>query len=492
MRPRLRRVLPAGIGARLSVVVVCLTTVCLIVFGGAGAMLLHRHLLQEVDTRLHTILDAPSGGGPPPAQAGSEEGTRPPPFPTDLRRLTVDTDGEVVDVVGRTGSDEAVPDLGALGLQELRARAGEPFTVPGSAGESQWRVVTEPLADGTVAVAAQSLAEVDGTLTQLLLIEAGVGTVLLGLLGVAARATVRLGLRPLHRIETTAQAIAAGDLDLRIPDQDAATETGRLGAALNAMLSGLSRAVRERDHSVAVTRRFVADASHELRTPLSSIRGFAELYRQGRARGVVAEDAKADRWMSRIEDEAGHMAGLVDDLLLLARFDETPHLEKAEIDLGEVAREVAAGVRVRAPGTSVEVAAPGAVPVVGDPDRLRQVLENLVGNAVEHTSAGTPVRVSVRTADAPPPAGAASAGALPPGTARTAVAEVRDEGPGIPADRLPHVFDRFFRVDESRSCGGAGLGLSISAAFVAAHDGLLTVASERGRGTAFTLVLPAG
>lgn len=132
------------------------------------------------------------------------------------------------------------------------------------------------------------------------------------------------------------------------------------------------------------------------------------------------------------------------------------------------------------------------MPVVGDPDRLRQVLENLVGNAVEHTSAGTPVRVSVRTADAPPPAGAASAGALPPGTARTAVAEVRDEGPGIPADRLPHVFDRFFRVDESRSCGGAGLGLSISAAFVAAHDGLLTVASERGRGTAFTLVLPAG
>ncbi|MDT0303050.1 sensor histidine kinase [Streptomonospora wellingtoniae] len=500
MSLRSRRPVPRALGARLSLVVVCLTTVCLVVFGGAGATLLHRHLLNEVDTRLHTILDGPQGGAPPHERGGGEGagegrgdgrgGGPPPPFPTDLRTLTVDADGDVASVVGQTGSDASLPDLGGVGVERMRDLAGRPFTVPGESGGGRWRVVTESGEDGKVRVAAQSLAGVDGTVTQLLAIEAGVGAALLGLLGFAAVATVRLGLRPLHAIESTAQAIAAGDLDRRIPDQDPATETGRLGAALNVMLSGLARAVRERDRSVAVTQRFVADASHELRTPLSSIRGFAELYRQGRDRGVVAEDAKADRWMSRIEDEAGRMAGLVDDLLLLARFDEAPLLDRTGVELGEIAEQVAAGVRARAPQTPVEVAAPSAVHTVGDADRLRQVLENLVGNAVEHTPPGTPVRISVGAAAAAQPRTAASIGELPADMAEAAVVEVRDEGPGIPAEQLAHVFDRFYRVDESRSRGGAGLGLPISAAFVAAHDGVIGVDSQPGRGTVFSVVLP--
>ncbi|WP_338119704.1 sensor histidine kinase [Streptomonospora nanhaiensis] len=236
--------------------------------------------------------------------------------------------------------------------------------------------------------------------------------------------------------------------------------------------------------------RFVADASHELRTPLSSIRGFAELYRQGRAQGVVAPDERADRWMSRIEDEAARMAGLVDDLLVLARFDEAPELEREPVELGEIAERVAAAIGARAPATPITVDAPEPVTVTGDRDRIRQVVENLVGNAAAHTPPGTPVRVAVAARPAPPADGAAAVGALPPGTARAAVVAVHDDGPGIAPEDLAHVFDRFYRVDQARSRGGAGLGLSISAAFVAAHGGRITADSAPGRGTDFTVVLP--
>ncbi|MDA0566687.1 HAMP domain-containing histidine kinase [Streptomonospora sp. S1-112] len=484
--PRARRLPPLGLARRMTLVVLVLAALCLAVFGAAGAALLYRSLLHEADDRLHTLVGGPHEDGPPPRPPA---GDGPPPFPTDLRTLTVDAEGEVSDVVGRTGTDATMPDVAALGAAELRDRAGQPFTVSGTGG-TRWRVLTATDADGGARVAAQSLAEVDGTLTQLLLIEAGLGAAVLALLGAAAAATVRVQLRPLHAIEATAQAIAGGDLDRRIPDQDPRTETGRLGAALNTMLAGLARAVRDRDRSAAATRRFVADASHELRTPLSSIRGFAELYRQGRAQGVVTPDERADRWMSRIEQEAARMAGLVDDLLVLARFDEAPELEREPVELGEVAESVAAAIGARSPGTPITVAAPEPVTVTGDPDRLRQVLENLVGNAAVHTPPGTPVRVSVAARSAPPPPGAAGVGALPPGTARVAVVTVHDDGPGIAPDALAHVFDRFYRVDEARSRGGAGLGLSISAAFVAAHDGAIAVDSAPGRGTDFTVALP--
>ncbi|MFE3456795.1 sensor histidine kinase [Nocardiopsis aegyptia] len=487
MSPGRRRLPPRGLGARLTVLVLCLSTVGLAVFGAAGTALLHHSLVREVDQRLTTMLEVQ----PPPPPAVGTDRSDPPPFPTDLRTLTIDADGTVTGVIGRTDTDASVPDVSAVDVADLRERAGRPFTLPGTA-DDRWRVVTVAREDGTVSMAAQSLTDIDGTLRRLILIEAGVGVVVLVLLGAAAAATVRLQLRPLHEIEATAQAIADGDLDRRIPDQDPATETGRLGAALNAMLAGLARAVRERDRSVEATRRFVADASHELRTPLSSIRGFAELYRQGRARGVVAEDARAGRWMSRIEDEAGRMAGLVDDLLLLAHFDEEPLLDRADVELGGVAEQVAAGARARAPSARIEVDVSAPVHVVGDADRLRQVLENLVGNAVGHTPEGTAIRVRVRRASGPPEAGAASVGALPAGTAEVAVVEVRDEGPGIARERLADVFGRFYRVDESRSRGGAGLGLAISAAFVEAHDGMVTVDSAPGRGTVFTVVLPTG
>ncbi|WP_019607529.1 cell wall metabolism sensor histidine kinase WalK [Nocardiopsis sp. CNS-639] len=479
---------PRGLGGRIPLAVLCLAAVCLAAFGAVATLLLQRSLTEEVDHRLRTL--------PAPRYAAERVeppvGAQPPPLPTDLRTLVIDADGDVVDSVGQTGSDDGLPDVSAVPAEELRARSGEPFTLPGTGGEGDWRVLTTAREDGGVLMTAQSLDGIEGTLDRLVLIEAVTGLVVLAAVGFGTAAIVRFQLRPLREIESTARAIAGGDLDRRIPLQDPATETGRLGASLNTMLGELTRALGERDRAVETTRRFVADASHELRTPLSSIRGFAELYRQGRGRGLVAEDARADRWMSRIEDEAGRMGSMVDDLLTLSRLDEAPRLEHSDMELVAIAERVVLSARARAPRTPVALEAEGPVRAVGDGDRIRQVLENLVGNALTHTPEGTPVRVSVNRTQDPPPPGPARAGALPPGVAEVAVIAVRDEGPGIPAGELPRVFDRFYRADGPRERAGTGLGLAISAAFVAAHDGYVTVESPPGGGCVFTVVLPLG
>ncbi|MFD6951296.1 two-component sensor histidine kinase [Nocardiopsis sp. TSRI0078] len=488
MSGRRPRLWPRSLGGRLTLVVLCLTTVCLVAFGTAGTLLLQRSLTEEADHRLRALpVPGQAGGGSPPLDEA-----QPPPLPTELRTLVVGADGGVLESVGQTDSDEGLPDVSAVPVGELRERAGEPLTLPGTSGEDSWRVLTTAREDGTVLVAAQSLAGIEDTLDRLVLIEAVAGLVVLSAVGFGAAAIVRFQLRPLREIESTAQAIAAGDLDRRIPCQDPATETGRLGRSLNTMLGELSRALRERDRAVETTRRFVADASHELRTPLSSIRGFAELYRQGRGRGLVAEDTRTDRWMSRIEDEAERMGSMVDDLLVLSRFDEAPPLERSDMELASIAERVVAAARARAPHTPVALEADGPVRAVGDADRIRQVLENLVDNALTHTPEGTPVHVSVTRTQDPPAPGPAHVGALPPGVSEVAVITVRDEGQGLSREELPHVFDRFYRADGPRKQAGAGLGLAISAAFVAAHDGYVTVESPPGGGSVFTVVLPLG
>ncbi|WP_067606745.1 sensor histidine kinase [Nocardiopsis listeri] len=466
-RGRLR---PTGLKARLILTVLCLTTVGLIAFGTAASLLLHRSLVEEVDHRLMELSRGPVPGPPPP-----QETERTPPLPTDLRRIVLDTDGEVVSSLGQTENDPGGPDLDDTGAQTLRGRAGEPFDLPDSAGEGSWRVLATEHRDGTLDVLAQSLDAVDGTLSRLVLIECAVGAVLLVVLGVGAVAIVHGQLRPLRRIEGTAQEIAAGDFQRRVPEGDTSTETGRMAVALNTMLEQLSRALHERDRSVATTKRFVADASHELRTPLSSIRGFAELYRQGRERGVVAQDARTERWMSRIEGEAMRMSRMVDDLLTLSRFDEEPVLDRSDVDLTELADHVVRAARVRDPERSIDLCAPPAVSVPGDRARLTQVVENLLDNALTHTPDGTHVRVEVtRTKEA----------------GGTAVLSVSDEGPGIPEEELPHIFGRFYQVGGTGHRHGSGLGLAISTSFVAAHGGRLTVESGQGQGTTFRVVLP--
>ncbi|GAA1093893.1 sensor histidine kinase [Nocardiopsis composta] len=515
-RPRLR---PRSLAARLTAGVLCLTAAALLAFGAAGAVLLHRSLVDDVDARLHGLAGGPPPGGDRGGDASAEDRPQPPPLPTDLRELSVDADGAVRWSVGQTEDDASGPDVSALDPAGLERAGDAPFTLPDSAGGADWRVVSSARPDGSYRLVAQSLAGVERTLERLVLIEAALGALLLAALGAGAAGLVRLQLRPLRRIERTAAAIAGGDLGERVPDADPATETGRLGAALNTMLAELAASLQERTAAAERMRRFAADASHELRTPLASVHGFAELYRQSRAAGKVAGDPAVDQWMSRIEAQADRMSSLVDDLMLLSRFDSAPDLVRVPLDLRDVAEEAVLDARARAPGTPVELDAPVPVPFTGDGDRLRRILANLLANALVHPPEGTPVRVSVGRTAAPPRPGPGAAGGPgeageekggePEGSAgkrgeageagpreeaepEFAVVSVHDDGPGIPAADVPRVFDRFHRVEESRSRdrGGSGLGLAITAALAAAHGGYIHLDTGRGKGTTFTVVLP--
>jgi two-component system OmpR family sensor kinase len=371
-------------------------------------------------------------------------------------------------------------------------QGGQSVTVADVAGGSPWRVRAVQLPDGHIAVAALSLGNVDATIQRLLIIEGVAGGAVLVLIGVVAMVVVRLGLRPLTRIEHTAQAIAGGDLDRRVPDSDPGTETGRLGAALNIMLGRLATAIRARERSEQRLRLFVADASHELRTPLTSIRGFAELYR----RGGAAERTDVERMMGRIEAEATRMGLLVEDLLLLARLDHGRALDITNVDLVVLAGDAVHDAVAREPDRSVTLLpGNGPVHVLGDEHRLRQVVANLVTNALTHTPPGTPGHLTVgcrapATGDDAPVA-VAGRDQLPDAT--LGVLEVHDNGPGIPTGQAAHVFDRFYcstRANSGRRDGSTGLGLAITAAILAAHNGRIELRSAPSRGTTFRVFLP--
>jgi two-component system OmpR family sensor kinase len=351
---------------------------------------------------------------------------------------------------------------------------GRRITV-GSVGNSElrYRVLATPAreGDGTTVVAIP-LSEVDGALHRLLAVEALVIGGVLAALAVLAWLLVRLGLRPLDRMGETADAIAAGDLSRRVTPADPRTEVGRLGLALNGMLAQIERAFAERQASENRLRRFLADASHELRTPLASIRGYAELFRIGAAR----EPAQAEKAIGRIEDQSARMGTLVEDLLTLAHLDQVPDATREVVDLSRLARDATDDARVAAPTREVSVDAPGSARVLGDQDKLRQVIGNLVRNALVHTPEGTPVEVRVHE-----------------NGRRETVLEVRDHGSGLPTDDPDELFERFWRSDPGRGRGpaGAGLGLSIVAAIVHAHGGRVQAANAPGGGASFTVTLPA-
>jgi len=345
------------------------------------------------------------------------------------------------------------------------------FTVPAQSGGSRYRVRAsiEPQASNYVLVIAESLSAVDSTLHQLLVIELAVTAAVLVAIALLGLWVVRLGLRPLAEIEETADAIAAGDLSRRVERADETTEVGRLGLALNAMLSQIEAAFRAREASERRLRRFVADASHELRTPLTAVRAYAELF----TRGADERPDDLARAMTGISRESERMSLLVDDLLLLARLDEGRPLERKDVDLERVVGDAVETARTVEPDRPIEYHAEHAV-VVGDPDRLRQVVDNLLSNVRFHTPAGAPVEVSVASRNG------------------DAVIEVKDSGPGMSQEDATRVFERFYRADASRSreSGGVGLGLSIVAAVAEAHGGTASASSEPGVGTTFRVTLP--
>ncbi|EHN10486.1 sensor histidine kinase [Patulibacter medicamentivorans] len=319
-------------------------------------------------------------------------------------------------------------------------------------------------------VVALPLSEVDDSLSQLLLVEGLVLAATLALLTGLAWIVVRVGLRPLERMTDIAGAIAAGDLDRRVDVAAPGTEVGRLGLALNGMLGRLERAFAEREASEGRLRQFLSDASHELRTPLSSIRGYAELHRVG----ALREQADVERAMGRIEDEAARMGTLVEELLVLARLDETREKATADVDVSQLAEDAAHDAHAAAPDREIAADVDGQAIVHGDGDQLRQVLANLVRNALVHTPAGTPVEISSRR------------------RGRWVEIEVRDHGPGLPDVDPEELFGRFWRKEAGRTRGpsGAGLGLAIVAAIVDAHDGEVEARDADGGGASFVVRLP--
>ncbi len=326
--------------------------------------------------------------------------------------------------------------------------------------------------DSGITVVAVPLSDVESTLHRLLLVEGLVIGAALLVLGLSAFFVVKLGLLPLTRIEVTAGHIAAGDLSRRVSPATPKTEVGRLGLALNAMLDRLEAAFAARLASEERLRQFLADASHELRTPLASIRGYAELFRMGATRDA---EGTANS-MRRIEEESARMGVLVEDLLTLARLDEEPDRERRPVDLAVLARDAVQDAHARSPGREISLRADGPAVVAGDAAQLRQVLTNLLGNALVHTPPGTPVEVAVSSGP------------------REVTLTVRDHGPGIPEDAREHLFERFYRREGGRERGkaGAGLGLAIVHGMVHAHHGRIAVSGAAGGGAEFVVTLPVG
>ena len=349
------------------------------------------------------------------------------------------------------------------------------FDVGAVSGTGRYRVLVSSLpGSADVLIVAVSLDDVTATLQRLLHIELLIGAGLLIALALATFWLLRRGLRPLERISQVAGGIAQGDLDVRVSPADGRSEIGRLGLALNGMLERLEDAFARRDRSEAQLRRFVSSASHELRTPLTSIRGYAALLR----RGARHNPRDLETSITRIESEATRMAGLIDDLLLLARLDEQRPLAQSATDLAVIARDAVDDARARDPDRPITVDAARPVMVTGDEPRLRQIVANLLENAQVHTPAGAPVRVEVGVRDG------------------TAVLAVIDTGPGVDPQQMPHVFERFYRGtppgsgDAAPRTEGSGLGLAIVKTIAEAHGGAATVSSRPGEGARFEVRLP--
>ena len=357
-------------------------------------------------------------------------------------------------------------------LIRTQAAAGKTTltTVRALGGKTEFRLIAEPLGPEGMVVVALPLTEVRATQRRLLLIGGVVGGLVLAAIGAAAYWLTRRELRPLERMAKKSEAIAAGDLSQRVEPDDPRTEVGRLGGALNAMLTEIERAFAERLAAEERLRRFVADASHELRTPVTSIRGYAELFRRG------ASDRPEDlaNVLRRIEQEGERMGELVEELLLLARLDQGLPLEREPVDMVTVVTAAVDAAQAADPERPINVVSDRPLVVLGAESRLRQVVDNLLTNTRVHTPAATPVHIRLGAED------------------KQVVLEVADEGAGVPPEEADRIFERFHRTDRSRtrSQGGVGLGLAIVRSLVEAHGGAVGYRARHGGGSVFRVVLP--
>jgi two-component system OmpR family sensor kinase len=457
--------------ARLIVGVLALTALGLLLLGGITYAEQRSFQLSRIDEQARGSL-LPVADELASDSFGDPDHDRRPPPQDHSNGPPSGTYGELRDSSGRVVAGRPVfspPGVTAkLDLPD-KVPVNQLFNYDGYRVLAQ-RVYSRQSGEPYLAVVAIPLHDVNQILHRLLFVEGLVIAGVLLALAVAAWAIVRVGLLPLDRMGHTAGAIAGGDLSHRIESTDPRTEVGRLGIALNAMLDRLERAFAQREESEDRLRRFIADASHELRTPLASIRGYAELHRMGAA----TSDADTEKAMRRIEEEATRMGVLVEDLLMLARLDQLPEVPHTDVDLAALAGDAVDDARATAPGRPIEVETPPSAVVLGDAHQLRQVLANLLRNALVHTPERTPVEVTVERAG------------------EMARLEVRDHGPGLPTDDADTLFERFWRAEGGRERGraGAGLGLAIVAAIVDAHGGEVEASNAKSGGASFVVRLP--
>lgn len=469
--------------ARLVVGTVALVAVGLAIADVAGLMLMKSYQLQRVDQQLMV--------GPPGVNATDREidavelcsilaRTRndTAQLPTRYTLAVLSGAGQTRCQVPSQPSSLGAPDLASLSPQlDGAAVSQQPVTTANAADGAPWRVRVIKITGG-YAVVGISLADDIDTAAQLQLVTAVVSVIILLLTGLGSWFVVRVGLRPLTKIEETADAIAQGDLSQRVDAPPTSTEVGRLAVSLNTMLSQIEEGFDERLRTEERLRQFLADASHELRTPLASIRGHAEMYRQG----IATTPDEVALIMHRIESESIRMGDLVNDLLLLARLDERPDLVLGPVDLLSISAEVLVDAKARDPHRHVRLTQLKGEPwmdvppvVTGDEARIRQILTNLISNVLRYTPPCSPYEVTIGVRDA------------------AVSVHVVDHGPGLAPDVAAMVFERFYREDygRARSAGGSGLGLSIVAGLMSAHGGTATHEPTPNGGSTFRLTFPA-
>ena len=471
---------------RLTLGVVLLSAMGFLASDVAAQTLMRSYLTQQLDSELISVAGgsfprveragiAREARGSQSDEEGDEDDAPAVPLQSVPSSISLTLIGPAGIILGQIGGDlnstEITSYLQSITPEQVIERANQPFTI--EAPQSDFRVIAQRLPTGLgIVVVAQSFEDIDRTLLRLQGLFILIGLVMILFIAMASRKVIIVGLRPLATVEATAERIAEGDLTARLPDLKPNTEVGRLVNTLNTMLGRIEESFSARVESESKLRRFVADASHELRTPITAIRGFAELHRQG----AVSGEEKTRELIGRIESESKRMGSLVEDLLLLARLDQSREMKSDPVNLTKLVSDAVESARAAGPGYTVNFNSVGEDSyVLGDNDRIHQVVANLLANARTHTPIGTKIDVSVIQSE---------------DGVRIGIA---DNGPGLSQEDQGRIFERFYRADPSRvrtEGEGTGLGLSIVDAVMRAHEGQVSVESKPGEGAIFTLFFP--
>jgi len=474
----LERWADVSLRTKITGVTVFILSLGLIVAGIGTQSFLRPQLINVQDAELRQAWGNPQDVLGPDADTRALVGSDVEAAGSHFYVAVLDARGNVLHDNSRSATASRSPITPSITPQWAQENSNRVFSLRAPDG-LEWRAVALPVVasdgdtySGTLLIASSTVGA-NQVMTRFIIVFTGFSLAVLLLGAALTRILVTNTFAPLFEVERTALEISRGDFSKRILVASPHTEVGHLGQSLNVMLDHIDQSFKERTHTIDQMRRFIGDAGHELRTPLVSVRGYAELYRMG----GLPDREHVGQAMERIEKEAIRMTSLVEDLLALARLDERRPLELASLPLNALAADAALDTSAQAVDRTVTVVEDPAAPVVvGDEHKVRQVMTNLIGNALRYSEEGTPIEIVVSS-----------------DVARgVACFEIIDHGEGIPEQVRSKIFDRFWRADSSRNreTGGSGLGLSIVQSIIHAHDGSVTVSETPGGGATFRVELP--